>query len=156
MPEAPATYFGLACAALLMAGFVPGVSDAASGPAERDPTRMAVKGDLLTPHQPAAHVDVASTRLDGGAGESSILMRTRSGTVAYHADGAAAVTVAAKNVVLPPLPERMASPVRAAAATASVATPPSLVRGRLPVGCERLVSVLVNSGERDRIGRCIS
>jgi hypothetical protein len=153
MPEAPATYIGLACAALLMAGFVPGVSDAASGQAAAVESRVAVKGDLLMPHQPAAHAEVVSSRIEGDAEKASVLMRSRVGALVYHSDAAARVTMAAKNVVLPPLPERMAA--KPASPVASAAAAPT-VRGKLPVGCERIVSVLVKSAERDRIGRCIS
>jgi hypothetical protein len=156
MPNAPATYLGLACAAALLAAIVPGVSDAASSPGLPDAPVIAHKGDRLASTQAAARRDVTSTRIDGAPGQASILMLTRDGAIAYHAQDKAGVTLAAKNVALPPLPDRMAAkqaPSGTAASAAPVAPAPRL---RLPVGCERLVSVLVTSGERDRIGRCIS
>jgi len=56
MSEKPSTYVGLACAALVLAGFVPGISDAATGTSGRSSASIPVsgsKGDLLTERRPA-------------------------------------------------------------------------------------------------------
>jgi hypothetical protein len=94
--------------------------------------------------------------MDGG--HAALSMRTRAGLVVYEADGTAGLSVAAKNVVLPPAPEPMKDVApRAAAPEAPVAQVPAKAEPRkMPIGCERLVSVLVKSAERDRLGRCLA
>jgi hypothetical protein len=165
MSEKPSTYAGLACAALVLAGFVPGISDAATGVGERSSLMrpasgriLGTKGDLLTARRPVARNEVASIRIDGE--HAPISMRNRAGDIVYHADPAAGLSVAAKNVVLPPTPDRMKSRTDAPAATRAPAPQGSTqVRAeprKLPIGCERLVSVLVKSAERDRVGRCLA
>jgi hypothetical protein len=160
MSEKLSTYAGLACAALVLAGLVPGISDAATGiDAGRQPvtaSAAAGKGDLLAAPRPVARHEVASIRMDGG--NAALSMRTRAGTVVYEADGTAGLSVAAKNVVLPPAPEPMkevappaAAPQAPVAQNAIKAEP-----RKMPIGCERLVSVLVKSAERDRLGRCLA
>jgi hypothetical protein len=163
MPSTASTCAGLACVALVLASFVPGVSDAATGegqvaaaPAAR--TSVMRKGDRLQVHRGAVRQDVASTDVAGDPGRASIFMRTRVGIVAYKADEVAGVTAATKNVSIPALPARMAAKPAAAStvmAAPAVASQPA-ARAALPVGCERLVSVLVKSSERDRVGRCLS
>ena len=153
---------GLAGIALVLASIVPAVSDAAAGrgwpqgadSAPASGSGIARKGDMLGAYRPMARSEVVVSGIEGGP-ERSIWMRTRSGQIAYQASETAALTSAAKNVVLPRMPERMAT-TPTAPATRSAAAPASLGRGALPVGCERMVSVLVRSPDRDRIGRCIS
>lgn len=165
MSETPSTYVGLACAALVLAGFVPGISDAATGIGERHPLANSAsgpasgsKGDLLTAPRPVARNEVASIRIDGE--HAAISMRNRAGDVVYHADNAAGLSVAAKNVVLPPTPDRMKAPTETPVATQAPAlqgpAPAKAGPRKLPIGCERLVSVLVKSAERDRVGRCLA
>jgi hypothetical protein len=51
----------------------------------------------------------------------------------------------------------MTSPAVAPVAIPEPASPTLKAEARkMPVGCERLVSVLVKSAERDRIGRCLA
>ena len=162
MSETPSTYVGLACAALVLAGFVPGISDAAtskghsSSAASPASSRVSGgKGDLLTAPRPSARHEVTIIRIEGE--HAAVSMRTRAGDLAYHADGAAGLSVAAKNVVLPRAPDPMTSPAATPAAAAPEPAAPALAGPRkMPVGCERLVSVLVKSAERDRIGRCLA
>ncbi|HEV7872978.1 MAG TPA: hypothetical protein VGO82_02460 [Enterovirga sp.] len=162
MSEKPSTYVGLACAALVLAGFVPGISDAATGTSGRSSASIPVsggvsgsKGDLLTARRPAARNEVSIIRIEGE--HAAVSMRTRAGDLVYHADGATRLSVAAKNVVLPPAPDRMTSPAVAPVAIPEPASPTLKAEARkMPVGCERLVSVLVKSAERDRIGRCLA
>jgi hypothetical protein len=156
MREARFTYIALAGAALVLAGFVPAVSNAATGSADPGArASVARKGDRLRSLQPAVRLEIANTHVVGDPGRSVVQMRTRAGDVAYSADGQVGITLAAKNVVFPPIPERMVMQPRRVAVEA---TQPASTRARniLPVGCERLVSVLVKSSERDRIGRCLS
>jgi len=159
MSEKPSTYVGLACAALVLAGFVPGISDAATGSSDRSSASIPVsgsKGDLLAVRRPVARNEVTIIRIEGE--HAAVSMRTRAGELVYHADGAAGLSVAAKNVVLPPAPDRMTSPAVAPAARPEAAAP-TLIKAeprKMPVGCERLVSVLVKSAERDRVGRCLA
>jgi hypothetical protein len=160
MSEKPSTYVGLACAALVLAGFVPGISDAATGTSGRSSASIPVsggvsgsKGDLLTARRPTARNEVSIIRIEGE--HAAVSMRTRAGDLVYHA--AAGLSVAAKNVVLPPAPDRMTSPAVAPVAIPEPASPTLKAEARkMPVGCERLVSVLVKSAERDRIGRCLA
>jgi len=98
---------------------------------------------------------VSIIRIEGE--HAAVSMRTRAGDLVYHADGATRLSVAAKNVVLPPAPDRMTSPAVAPVAIPEPASPTVKAEARkMPVGCERLVSVLVKSAERDRIGRCLA
>lgn len=155
MSEKPSTYVGLACAALVLAGFVPGISDAATGTRDRSSVSGS-KGDLLSARRPVARNEVTIIRIEGE--HAAVSMRTRAGDLVYHADGAAGLSVAAKNVVLPPAPDQMTAVAPVASARPEPA-PPTLIKAeprKMPVGCERLVSVLVKSAERDRIGRCLA
>jgi hypothetical protein len=166
MSEKPSTYIGLACAALVLAGFVPGISDAAAGlgagrQADEISTagRPSSKGDLLTAWQPVARGEVSSIRIEGQ--HASVSMRTRAGLLVYQADSAAGLSVAAKNIVLPPTPDQMASPAAAPTVVtqnpaAAVSAPAKSDLRKPPIGCERLVSVLVKSAERNRVGLCLA
>jgi hypothetical protein len=154
MPETTSTYIGLACAALVLAGFVPGVSDAAArldSPAHH----VSRKGDMLDVYRPVARAEIAATSVEGEAGRAVVSMRTRTGQVAYKADAAEAVTAIAKNVAVPPVPERKVGAAMSGRSATGLAAP-ATARSLVPVGCERMISVLVKSAERDRIGRCLS
>lgn len=152
------SYLGLTCSAILLASLLPDVSDAAGRRADTvPPATVAIKGARLKMPRAAAHLDVASLRRDERHGLSSVTMRTKAGAIAYHADDSASTTMVAKNVVLPPVPERMVAPPLVQTGTiAPIAPMSSEARGKPPVGCESSISVLVKLSATPRPGLCLS
>ena len=117
-------------------------------------TRISVKGDRVAVVQRASQSTVAAALSSGGRNDFTVTLRDRHGAVVYVSDRLNEVTRVAKNTEIAAVPVP-SEPVTQAVPVASSSQPAPRVR-RVPVGCDRLVSVLVKSAAADIPGRCMT
>jgi hypothetical protein len=127
------------------------------------PTGASRKGDRLRTLLGGVRKEIHSTQVEGVGSATRVTMRVRDGSVGFYTDPVAGVTSATKNVSIPPFADAPTMPLGRPKFIASESYQPPKVEQEskdsaagLPTGCERVVSVLVRSTERDRVGRCIS
>ncbi len=135
---------------------VPSMSDVARS--SEMTKRISAKGDRLAPYvHSMSSSTVAAAVSSGGRENFTVTLRDRHGAVVYASDRLREVTRIAKNTEIAGIPvpvEPAAQATDASMPTAPVRTAP-LVR-RVPVGCDRLVSVLVRSVAAEIPGRCMT
>lgn len=114
--------------------------------------RVSVKGNRVAVVRDASRSTVAAALSSGGRDNFTVTLRDRHGAVVYVSDRLNQVTRVAKNtnIVAIPVPSEL---VTQAVPVSSQPTP--RIR-RVPVGCDRLVSVLVKSAAADIPGRCMT
>lgn len=130
-------------------------SPSSSGPdLTRHPTAFvetaapAPKGDrLAAPVAKAYRSPVASLMKSGEGAGMSVSMRDPLGKVVYLSDPAAAYTAVARDANYLDLPVEPPAAPRPVVAQ---------VTGKMPVGCDRTVSVLTGSSAARRASRCIT
>lgn len=117
-------------------------------------TRISVKGDRIATLRGASRSTVATVLSTGGRHNFTVTLRDRHGVVIYVSDRLNEVTRVAKNAEIAGIPGP-SEPVAQAVPVSSPSQPAPRVR-RVPVGCDRLVSVLVKSAAADIPGRCMT
>lgn len=150
MLDRVALLLAVASAAAIVTGAAPSISGPAS-PTSEAQALPSTKGDRLSSRVPATiRSSVSSLMRTGSDGQLSVKMKDARGHVLYSSDPLSGVTVAARNADYAELPVPAAAPVAVPAIAATTRA------GKIPVGCERAVSVLTQSTAARTLGRCIT
>lgn len=133
-------------AATLISGMAPVSSAHAEGIASR-------KGDRVEAARPAATLAQPATVEVVGVGAANVILRDGSGTILYRSDRVANTTLVAKDADLPSITVKQNG---VAPVVQRPVAGPDEGEKRLKVGCEGVVSPLVNHEARRRTGRCLT
>lgn len=136
--------------AVMATMIVPSLSDVARS--SEMAKRVAPKGDRVVGVRTASSSTVAASLSTGGRHDFTVTLRDRHGAIVYVSDRLLETTRVAKNTEIAGIPVP-GEPVAQAVPAAVTMQPAPRVR-RMPVGCDRLVSVLVRSAAADIPGRC--
>jgi hypothetical protein len=160
--ETPATFMGFAAAAFLLASFAPAVleSDSAMQPAMvQTSTAIAGKGDQIAARTPRAQIPVATVDVVGVT-HTAVILRDGAGRVLYRSDPVTNTTVIARDTEMPlvTVKQNLQSPTvqQPVEEQRSRDRPGLRERKGPPVGCEAVVSALVDRAANRPLGLCLA